>query len=460
MRRWFEVRPSLRVAPTLALVTAVILLIAGGAMAYYEDNFYRSQKTEEVRVQGDILASGVMAALIFSDSRAAQEYVSAMKVNPELEAVGVYADKGAAVAGFVRPSAAALPTSATAGPPTFVGNRLIVVQPVLQGKTLVGTVYLRALTETFQRRLARYGGILLLVIMGALVLVVFATAQTALSRANSTLEDRARDLADANLRLQIEMEERGKAEEALRQSQKMEAIGQLSGGIAHDFNNLLSIVMGNLQLLQRRAAQGRTDTARFIESSMEGVKRAAALTQRLLAFSRRQPLSPKPVNLSQLSEGMIELIRHSVGERARMDLRLESDWMVLCDANQMENVILNLAINARDAMPEGGTVVIATKNMHLESAQGGFESVPLQDYVQLTVSDNGVGMSAEIREKAIDPFFTTKPMGQGTGLGLSTTFGYIRQSGGYMHIESEPGEGTIVTILMPRFAGAEKEEAA
>src|SRR5262249_3529459 len=154
-------------------------------------------------------------------------------------------------------------------------------------------------------------------------------------------------------------------EEALRQSQKMEAIGQLSGGIAHDFNNLLTIIMGNLHLLQRRLSQGRSDVDRYIHAASEGLSRAANLTQRILAFSRRQPLSPKTVNLRAWVEGMSELIRHSVGDRAKFELRLKSDWWVVCDANQMENVILNLVINARDAMPDGGLLTVSTENLRL-----------------------------------------------------------------------------------------------
>jgi signal transduction histidine kinase len=402
----------------------------------------------------------VMAALIFSDERAAQENAQAMQANPELEAVGVYEANGRPFAAYVRPGAAALPATAVAKSARFEGNKLVVTLPVLQGKATVGFVYLRAMTESAGRRIARFSGILLLVIMAALVLIVFATAQTSLARANEELERRAVDLAEANRKLQIEMDERSRAEEALRQSQKMEAIGQLSGGIAHDFNNLLTIVMGSLSLLQRRIQQGRTDIERYVDSAMEGLKRAASLTQRILAFSRRQPLSPKSVDLSALIVAMTDLVRHSVGERIQIKFVLAADWVVLCDANQMENVVLNLAINARDAMPSGGTVEIATRNEHVDSPLAEFSDAPPGDYVRLSVSDTGVGMSEETRQKAIDPFFTTKPPGQGTGLGLSMTFGYIRQSGGFMNIQSEVGRGTTVEILMPRHAAPAKEIAA
>jgi signal transduction histidine kinase len=312
---------------------------------------------------------------------------------------------------------------------------------------VVGSVFLRASTDSLQRRLIRYGGIVLLVTMGVLVLVVLGQAQNALARANAELESQARDLALSNRRLKDEMAERERAEDALRQSQKMEAIGQLSGGIAHDFNNLLTIVRGNLQLLQRRMTQGRTDTQRYIDAAMEGLKRAASLTQRILAFSRRQPLSPKPVDLSRLVEGMADLMRHSVGATIEIETRLESDWWTLCDANQMENVILNLAINGRDAMPGGGTLLIETANVSLPAS----DEIAPGDYVKMVVRDTGTGMTQEVLRRAIDPFFTTKPQGQGTGLGLSMTFGYVRQSNGYLHIASEVGKGTAIAILMPRY---------
>ncbi|MGD0144866.1 MAG: ATP-binding protein, partial [Rhizomicrobium sp.] len=233
-----------------------------------------------------------------------------------------------------------------------------------------------------------------------------------------------------------------------------EAIGQLSGGIAHDFNNLLTIMRGNLQLLEKRLAQGRTDVQRYLDGANEGFRRAANLTQRILAFSRRQPLSPRPVNLSDLVSGMTELLRHSVGERVEIATRLEAKWWTLCDANQMENVIINLAINARDAMPDGGRLFIETDDMHADAPLAGVEGMLGGEYVRLRVSDTGEGMTEDVRQKAIDPFFTTKPQGQGTGLGLSMTFGYIRQSNGYMKIDSELGNGTSLTIFMPQYEAA------
>jgi signal transduction histidine kinase len=459
---WLKIPPGWRFTPLIAMVAALLVLAAGVAMAFYQDQLYRQQKVREATAQAEILAATVTAALVFKDSKAAHEYVGALASNPEVDAATVYDASGAYVAGFLRDGAQAPPQHVREYAPRFRDNRLVVVVPVLQNGTQLGAVYLRVMTESLERRLLRYGGIILLVTMAALVLGVLGAAQGALTRANRQLEERASELAEANTRLQAEMEEREKAEDALRQSQKMEAIGQLSGGIAHDFNNLLTIIKGNLQLLQRRVQQGSHDVQRYIEPALEGLARAASLTQRILAFSRRQPLSPQPVDLSHLIDEMGDLLKHSVGETVAIETRLAADWWTKCDPNQMENVILNLAINARDAMPNGGKLVVETANVHIEAPARAAEGVDRGDYVRLSIRDTGVGMSEAVRERAIDPFFTTKPPGQGTGLGLSMTFGYIRQSNGHFSIDSEPGLGTTVTILMPRFEheSIESTEAA
>ena len=443
---------SWRPSAAWALFGALLLIVAGVLLTVYQDQAFRTQKLREVTVQAQILGASVAAALVFDDNVAAQNYVNALAVNPELDSAAVYNASGTRVAGFARPAAPALPARTPSLAGGFSGTRLTVTVPVIQNGMPVGAVYLGAISESLQRRLARYGAVTLLAVMAALMLAVLATGQVALARANRELEIKALDLADANRKLQSEMEERAKAEDALRQSQKMEAIGQLSGGIAHDFNNLLTVIKGNLQLMQRRIAQGRTDVQRYVESATEGLNRAANLTQRILAFSRRQPLSPQPVNLSRLVEDMEELLRHSVGHNVALETRLAADWWTLCDPNQMENVLLNLAINARDAMPEGGRLLIETENMHADAAGSGGEELPAGDYVRLSVRDSGTGMTEEVRRKAIDPFFTTKPLGQGTGLGLSMSFGYVRQSNGSFTIASEPGRGTTITILMPRLA--------
>lgn len=241
------------------------------------------------------------------------------------------------------------------------------------------------------------------------------------------------------------------AEEALRQSQKMEAVGQLTGGLAHDFNNLLMGVTGNIELLKLRVAKGRTeDLNRYIHAALEASRRAAALTHRLLAFSRRQTLDPKPTDVDHLVEGMAELIRRTVGPSIAMDvIATNALWPTLVDPHQLENSLLNLCINARDAMPDGGQLLIETSNKQLDAAQARELELPAGDYVALCVSDSGTGMSPEVVKRAFDPFFTTKPIGMGTGLGLSMIYGFARQSGGGVQIFSTPGRGSAVCIYLP-----------
>ena len=253
--------------------------------------------------------------------------------------------------------------------------------------------------------------------------------------------------------------ERERAEAALRQAQKLEAIGQLTGGIAHDFNNLLSAISGSLELLQTRLAQGReAESGRYIGSARRAAERAAALTQRLLAFARRQALDPKPVQADQLVRGIVELIRRTVGPGIEVDTLLEAgSAAAFCDANQLESVLLNLAINARDAMPRGGALRLSTALRRFEPGEApAAEGARAGDYIEIGVSDTGIGMTPEVRERAFDPFFTTKPVGQGTGLGLSQTYGFVRQSDGFVLLESEPGHGTTIRLLLPnRDDGAE-----
>ncbi|MDC7675822.1 GAF domain-containing hybrid sensor histidine kinase/response regulator [Asticcacaulis machinosus] len=241
-------------------------------------------------------------------------------------------------------------------------------------------------------------------------------------------------------------------QEALRQSQKMEAVGHLTGGIAHDFNNMLAVVMGSLELLQRRLGSEDSRVARYIEAALDGARRAANLTQRLLAFSRQQPLRPEVLNVNRLVSGMSDLLRHSIGADIRLETVLAGGlWATQADPNQLENVILNLAVNARDAMPEGGRLTIETQNAHLDNRYVSKEvGVPPGHYVMIAITDTGSGMPADVIAKAFDPFFTTKAVGKGTGLGLSQVYGFIKQSGGHIKIYSEVGEGTTIKVYLPR----------
>jgi signal transduction histidine kinase len=274
-------------------------------------------------------------------------------------------------------------------------------------------------------------------------------AEFALRDLNENLEQRVAE----------EMAERLKAESALRQVQKMEAIGHLTGGIAHDFNNLLQVVLGNLDNLKRRidaaVMPSRGEIVRFVEGATRGAERASTLTQRLLAFSRRQPLEPRLVDLNRLVIGMSELLRRTIGESIGIETVLGGGlWRIFADPNQLETSILNLAVNARDAMPNGGKLTIETANAYLDEAYAAEQQeVQPGQYVMLAISDTGIGMTKQVIASAFDPFFTTKEAGHGTGLGLSQVYGFVKQSMGHVKIYSEPGEGTTVHIYLPRLIG-------
>ncbi len=284
------------------------------------------------------------------------------------------------------------------------------------------------------------------------------------TRAEADSRRQAAELAHLNATLEAEVAKRTAelmvAEEQLRQSQKMEAVGQLTGGIAHDFNNLLTGIIGSLEMLSTRIAQGRLkDVDRYALAAQGAAKRAAALTHRLLAFSRRQTLDPRPVDANRLVAGMEELVRRTVGPSIHLDVVAAGGlWPILVDANQLENALLNLCINARDAMPEGGRVTIETGNRWLDARAARERDLTPGQYVSLCVSDTGAGMAPEVVGKAFDPFFTTKPLGQGTGLGLSMIYGFVRQSGGQVRIYSEPGQGAMICLYLPRHLG-EAEQA-
>ncbi len=275
---------------------------------------------------------------------------------------------------------------------------------------------------------------------------LFEAAQRANQTLEQRVEERTRDLEAAH--------------EALRQSQKMETVGQLTGGIAHDFNNLLQIVSGNLDLLRQKLPEGTEHLKRYADRAFTGADRAATLTQRLLAFSRRQPLAPKPVDINRLIPGMSELLHRTLGETIEVEAVLAPRlWTVEADPNQLENAIINLAINARDAMPDGGKLTIETQNTHLDHSYAAQNpEVAVGQYAVICISDTGVGMDAATAGRAVEPFFTTKEVGRGTGLGLSMVYGFLKQSGGHIKIYSELGEGTTIKMYLPRLLGKVEEQ--
>ena len=278
----------------------------------------------------------------------------------------------------------------------------------------------------------------------------------ALADAANKLEEQVRErtaeLEDALAQLKAETAERERAEASLRQSQKMEAVGQLTGGIAHDFNNMLMGIVGSVELMRKRMAAGRfEDLDRYLDIASASAGRAAALTQRLLAFSRRQSLDPKPVEINGLIRSMSDLIERAIDERIDFEVVLAPDLPAgIVDTHQLENAILNLALNARDAMPDGGVLTVETSFVDLDEAHVARRpGISVGRYVMVAVSDTGVGMPSDVIEKAFDPFFTTKPLGEGTGLGLSMVYGFVRQSGGQVRIHSEVGLGTSVKLYLP-----------
>jgi signal transduction histidine kinase len=274
----------------------------------------------------------------------------------------------------------------------------------------------------------------------------------ALARLNAELEQR---VLERTSQLQ-------QAEEALRQSQKMEAVGQLTGGIAHDFNNLLQGILGSLERVQYRVAAGRyNEIDRLLKAAMEAGNRAAALTHRLLAFSRRQTLDPRPTDVNRLIANMEELIARTMGPAVKVEVvGAVSLWPVKVDASQLENSLLNLCINARDAMPEGGKLTIETANKWMDDSASRERDIPPGQYISLCVTDSGAGMTPEIMSRIFDPFFTTKPAGSGTGLGLSMVYGFVRQSGGQVRVYSEVGKGTTMCLYFPRHLGEVEEASA
>ncbi len=303
-----------------------------------------------------------------------------------------------------------------------------------------------------QATLELTGWLMRIGLIASLMLAAFMAAQTQ-RRSESQLRDMAQanaDLEDAYASLQRETESRMVTEQALRQAQKMEALGSLTGGISHDFNNMLAIVIGSLDMLSRRMGpDAEPRLTRLIDNAMSGANRAADLTQRLLSFARKQPLEPQSLDAGQLVQGMFELLRRTLGEMVELKTTLAPTlWRTRADPGQLENAIVNLAINARDAMPGGGLLTIAVDNCLIDPTDD--TNVPSGSYVRLRVTDTGMGMSSDIITRAFDPFFTTKGVGKGTGLGLSQVYGFVTQSGGHIEIASQPGSGTTIAIHLPR----------
>ena len=436
-RRFLRLSTASGNAPAAIVAIVVLLLLAGIGIIVQNEAAYRDRQMQETRVQAEILAASVTAALDFGDAQAAQESVDSIRVDRQVRMIGVYESSGALVAGYGRDDEAPPATRGTllASPAGAVAATV----PVESRGERIGSVFLAADPEPLARRLTRYFVMGLLVVMAALVIVVLGAGQNALRRANRKLEERAEALVAANAELKVQIAERTRAEDQLRQAQQLQALGQLTGGIAHDFNNLLTVIQGSADML-RRPGIADDKRERYAESIAQASSRAAALTGQLLAFARRQPLQPEVIEVNSLIHGMTDLLDRTLGERivVRTDLAPHA-CAVEADRAQLESALLNIAVNARDAMPDGGTLKIATESR--DGSKG-----PM---IAIAVTDSGHGMEPETLERALEPFFTTKGTGKGTGLGLSQIYGFATQSGGDVHIASAPGEGTTVTLLLP-----------
>jgi signal transduction histidine kinase len=426
----------------VAIACLVVLVAAAIAVSVVNERALKAQLARDAGAQADLLASAVSGALAFQDQGAAQDYVDAVQVNQNVLAAAVYDNQERLVASFARDGEVIPPVAVRRDRTTlFEGGKLYVVRPVEQAGQTLGTARLRLTDTPAAQRFARYSGMLLILALAALVVGVLAVMQTALRRANAELSRRADDLSATNARLQDEMAERARAEEALQQSQKMEAIGRLTGGVAHDFNNLLMVASSAADLLDRTEDPVRR--RKLTEGVRQAVERGAGLTRQLLAFSRRSPLKTAVIDLGAQVEGMRILLERSLREDITVHLDMPPDlWPVEVDVGELELALLNLAVNARDAMPDGGRLTLSGRNCP------GDEDLP--DEICLTVRDTGTGMPADVAAQVFEPFFTTKQVGKGTGLGLSQVYGFARSSGGRVSVESAEGQGAAFHLCLPR----------
>lgn len=427
-----------------AWLGAALLVLAGLGIAAANEKAYRDHRVQSLTAQADVLAGTVEPALVFLDPPAAQDAVTALSANREVEAVGVYDSLGRLAAQFSR-GGAALPRQASAVRATADTRQSSVRAPVRHEGATIGMVYVRTTREPLGALIGRHGGTALLLLTAVLVVGILQALLSALARGAAESEGRATDLADLNRELREESARRATAEEALLQAQKMETLGQLTGGIAHDFNNLLQGVHGNLEFIRQRPNDPKV--VRWATSALQAAERGARLTAQLLAFSRTQRLEMRPLEAGEVTERLRELLPSSLGHGVRVDFEIDDGPMtVIADATQLEFALLNLCINARDAMPNGGVIVVRAQARHLADDP----ELPAGDYVLLSVADSGVGMPRDVQERAFEPFFTTKGVGKGTGLGLAQVYGIAKQAGGLARIVSHPGEGAEVTIYLPR----------
>jgi signal transduction histidine kinase/CheY-like chemotaxis protein len=438
MRSLWKSLPEWQTAPAAIFIVALLILATGFAIIFQNEASFRAARDRQAQVAAQVLARSVEAAVDFGDPATAQQAVDAFRVNPQVRYVGVFDRTGRVLAAY-DPSGRRTHLDLAKLPPP-PGSAYRVTVPITSAGQRVGTAVYSAEREAVSRRLTRYVILASLAVMAALVIVTLGFAQSALRGANRALSERAEALSQANELLAEQIEERAKAEDQLRQSHKMQALGQLTGGIAHDFNNLLTVIQGSADILTRdRLADDRRK--RFANAIVQAAENAAVLTSQLLAFARRQPLKPEVVDLSLLVAGMTDLLDRTMSERIRIETRLDpAVCPVTVDRNQLQSAILNIASNARDAMSEGGILRVSVTSMPSGSGER---------MAAVSICDTGSGMDSETVSRIFEPFFTTKMTGKGTGLGLSQVYGFATQSGGDVLVDSAPGKGTTVTILLP-----------
>ena len=430
-------RGSWRSAPVAIFGAAMLIVLFGIAVIMQTDNGYRDARVDFAQSQAQLLAVSVGAAVDFNDPAAAQEAVNPLHVIGSIRTAAVYDRQGHLITGYDRFGETVPAVEQAIASP----NPLVIraSAPVEMRGQRIGTAYIQLDRQPLWRRVSRYGTLTALIAAAALIVIGLGFAQRALRNANRELGKRAEALAQANELLEEQVAQRTQAEDQLRQSQKMQALGQLTGGIAHDFNNQLTVIQGAADMLCRKDI---TDAKRirFAQAIVQSSTNAASLTSQLLAFARRQPLTPEWLDLNDLISQMDDLLDRTMGERIKVVTDLTAPCRVEVDRAQLQSAILNIASNARDAMPDGGTLTIATKN---------FAESDGQPRVAIEIADTGEGMDPATIDRIFEPFFTTKGTGQGTGLGLSQVYGFATQSGGDVKVESQPGKGTALTLILP-----------
>jgi signal transduction histidine kinase/CheY-like chemotaxis protein len=430
---------SRRSMPVTILAGAILIVLIGILVIFQNDRATREARADFARSQAQILAASAAAAVDFNDPIAAQEAVDPFRVNGSVRWTGIYGRDGRLIAGYDRTGEAVPSTEDAIQRPD--ANAIRVSAPVQMAGQRIGAVQFEIDREPVWRRLSRYAMLAILILAASLIVVALGFGQVALRNANRQLADRAEALSQANELLEEQMEERAKAEDQLRQSHKMQALGQLTGGIAHDFNNLLTVIQGSADMLCRPELPEPKRT-RFAQAIVQASENAASLTSQLLAFARRQPLKPEQIDVNELIREMRDLIDRTVSERIEVATKLEAVGccIVEVDKAQLQSAILNIASNARDAMDDGGLLTIRTRE-----EEGGLTG----RMIAIEISDSGRGMDADTLDRMFEPFFTTKGTGRGTGLGLSQVYGFASQSGGEVRATSEVGQGTTFTLLLP-----------